>query len=184
MQYERLAIIQQQKRSFLEGTIEYIHDEWVFFSEEEMFLLEEFYEREIYIDHDRIKGILMEPNRVLTDHGEYILTGNEWIKIRKTLPYALEALIDELSDDAFFVFVNQLNRFTFSLYDALYCYNQFMFQELAPKEGVNFMIFDNGINICAVQHVYSYGEKLHDRFEFTLNTNQRLIVQNDWSYPS
>lgn len=101
MQYERLAIIQQQKRSFLEGTNEYIHDEWVFFSEEEMFLLEEFYEREIYIDHDRIKGILMEPNRVLTDHGEYILTGNEWIKIRKTLPYALEALIDELSDDAF-----------------------------------------------------------------------------------
>lgn len=107
MQSERVALIHQQKHSFWEGALEYINDEWVFFAEEEAFLLEEFYDREVYIYRGNgwMKGILIAPNRVCSDHGEYILHGDEWIKIRKFLPYALEMLIEELSDEAFFTFI-------------------------------------------------------------------------------
>lgn len=186
MQSERVALIHQQKRSFWEGALEYINDEWVFFAEEEALLLEEFYDREVYIYRGNgwMKGILIAPNRVCSDHGEYILHGDEWIKIRKSLPYALEMLIEELSDEAFFTFIWQLNQLDFSLYDALYCYNQFVFLGRLPKEGVNFMIFDNGRQICSVQHVFTYDQELHDRFEFTLNTNQRFIVQGIQPRPS
>ncbi len=179
MKQERLDLLDRQPRAFLEGSIDYINDEWVFFTEDEAFPLEQFYFREIHIllDEGWKKGVFLEPNRVLNEEWEYALTGSEWIKVRKTLPYSLKMLMQELSDEAFFAFVTNLNELGFSLYDSLYCYNQLLFSGNLPKDGVNFMIFDNGELICNIQHFFTYRDKFLDRFEFTLNTNKRIILQ-------
>lgn len=49
--------------------------------------------------------------------------------------------------------------------------------ELPKKNGVNFLLFDNDEFFCAVQHHFSYGSKNNDRFEITLNTGKRMIIE-------
>jgi hypothetical protein len=115
----------------------------------------------------------------------FYLQDDEQIRIRKQLIYSFERLLDELNDDSFFQFVTTLNSLDFSVYDCIYSYNQLTFlREAETQSGVNFFIFDNGTVLVSVQHHFYYSEKEQDRFEFTLNTGKRIVIEKINSQPS
>lgn len=179
---QRLKLIEFQNRAFLEGTIEYINDQWIFFEKEtdEASLLEEFLHQEIEVyRYSRWKrGVLFEGGKISSMDEVLILKDHDVIRIRKNLIYSLERLLEEISDDAFYQFITHLNSLRFSIYDCIYCYNHLTFlSNEERKEGVNFIIFDNLDDICSIQHHFRYYEKRHDRFEFTLNNGKRTIIE-------
>lgn len=178
----RAKLIEFQNRAFIEGTIEYINDQWVFFESEseEASLLEEYLHQEIEINrHARWrKGVLCEDGKIAFVDEILLLKNNDTIRIRKNLIYSLERLLEEVSDDAFYQFITHLNSLRFSIYDCIYCYNHLTFlNKEERKEGVNFIIFDNQEDICSIQHHFCYYEKKNDRFEFTLNNGRRTIIE-------
>ncbi len=182
MKAERLYILENQERAYLEGIVEKIGDEWILIEREteEAFPLEEFSDRVVQVKlHDKwIKGILMEDFTVKSDHHQYILQHEDLIRIRKTLTFSFQSWLDELNDDSYFMFIEKLNELNFSIYDILYCHNYSSFLTGSVKSGVNFLLFDNTIHICAVQHHFTYDyHNKNDRFEFTLNTGKRMILQ-------
>jgi hypothetical protein len=179
---QRMKLYDYQKRSYTEGTVEYINDQWVFFDieTEEAALVEEFLHQDIEIHHLNRwrKGVLMEDGKIGMGSETLFLREQDSVRIRKHLIYSLERLLDGINDDAFFQFVTTLNSLNFSIYDCLYCYNHLTFlNEEHRQDGVNFMVFDNQEQICNVQHHFCYYEKTNDRFEFTLNTGKRLIIE-------
>ena len=87
--------------------------------------------------------------------------------------------MEEISDDAFNQFITTLNNLNYSIYDCIFCHNHLVFLENQKiKQGVNFITFDNGDEICAVQHHFTYYKKQRDRFEFTLSTGKRIVIEN------
>jgi len=181
MNQQRIQLLEQQSRAYCEGTIEYINNEWIFFDDEtdEASGLEDYANREIIVYRsNRVKrGILLGNGLVQTKHERLPLHDQDRIKIKKILSFSLEALLDDLNDDAFFQFITTLNSLQFSIYDYLYCHNYLSFLLDKVKQGVNFLIFDNGTEICAVQHHFCYAEKKTDRFEYTLNSGRRIIIE-------
>ncbi|WP_059172984.1 DUF2777 domain-containing protein [Bacillus sp. FJAT-27445] len=179
---QRDKIYETQARAFTEGSIENINEQWVFFEKEteEASLLEEYLlqEIEIFRLNRWRKGILVEAGKVSFGEESAFLRDLDRIRVRKHLIYSLERLLERIHHDAFFQFVTTLNSLGFSIYDCLYCYNHLNFlSDNSPKSGVNFMIFDNQEEICGVQHHFCYFEKESDRFEFTLNTGKRLVIE-------
>ncbi|MBP3040530.1 DUF2777 domain-containing protein [Bacillaceae bacterium Marseille-Q3522] len=179
---QRLKLMEHQTRAFLEGTVEYINDEWVFFDHEteEASSLDEYFLQAIEVMRykDWKEGILLEKGKVRLGEDIFFLKVKDTIRIRKHLPFSFERLLEEISDDAFFQFISVLNKLQFSIYDCLYCYNHFVFTSNEKrKTGVNFIIFDNQDFICSVQHHFYYFEKRNDRFEFTINTGKRVVVE-------
>lgn len=179
---QRSKLIEFQTRAFIEGTVEYINEQWVFFENEteEASLLEEYLHQEIEVfRHSRFrKGVLFEDGKIGFTDEILVLKNNDTIRIRKNLIYSLERLLEEISDDAFYQFVTHLNSLKFSVYDCIYCYNHLTFlNKEVRKEGVNFIIFDNQDDICSIQHHFCYYEKKNDRFEFTLNNGKRTIIE-------
>ncbi|MCU9612467.1 DUF2777 domain-containing protein [Caldibacillus lycopersici] len=181
MRQERLHILNKQLRAYFEGTVEMINNEWIFFDNEteEAYPIENFYSKEIQVEkyNDWKKGILLDNLTIQGEQGDFKLHDQDTIKIRKTLPYSFDSLLQDLQDDAFFRFILTLNKLGFSVYDLLYCHNHLSFLLNENKEGVNFMVFDNAVQICSVNHHFQYEKKYIDRFEFTLNTGERLILQ-------
>lgn len=179
---QRMNLYEIQKRAYTEGTVEQINQQWIFFDEEteEAAMLEDFLQQEIEIFRMNRwkKGIMSESGKVRIGTESIMLRDHDLVRIRKHLIYSLERLFDGINDDAFFQFVTTLNSLNFSVYDCIYCYNHLSFlSDEQRKDGVNFMVFDNQEQICNVQHHFCYFEKVNDRFEFTLNTGKRLIIE-------
>ncbi len=182
MDVSRYKIFEHQSRSFSEGTLEYINDQWVFFDDEseEASLLEDFLfqEVEVFSNHRWRKGKLIETDKVKLSNEILDLHSATKIRIRKNLVYSLERLLEDLHEDAFLQFVMTLNSMEFSIYDCIYCHNHLSFlKEKKNQNGVNMMIFDNGEVICAVQHHFEYFKRINDRFEFTLSTGKRVVIE-------
>lgn len=99
------------------------------------------------------------------------------IRFQRSYTYAYELLLEELTDCAFFSFVNGLKKFNYSLYHCIYCHNFLLFQPEKNASGVNFMTFDNGEVVCQVQHFFKreQGSKI-DRFVFTLSTGELYSI--------
>ncbi len=181
-QQRRMKLYETQLRAYTEGSVEHINDQWIFFDSEteEASLMEDFLQQEVELFRFNRwkKGILMESGKVVFGKEMVALRDHDLVRVRKQLIYSLERLLDGINDDAFFQFVTTLNSLDFSIYDCLYCYNHLSFMsEETRKDGVNFMVFDNQLQICNVQHHFCYYEKMSDRFEFTLNTGKRLVIE-------
>jgi hypothetical protein len=179
---QRLKLYDFQARAYNVGTVEQINDQWIFFDEEtdEAAMLDDFIHQEIEVFRLNRwkKGILREPGKINCGKEAVMLRDHDTIRIRKDLIYSLERLLEGVNDDAFFQFVTTLNSLNFSIYDCIYCYNHLSFlSDENRKDGVNFMVFDNQEQICNVQHHFCYFEKVNDRFEFTLNTGKRLVIE-------
>lgn len=177
---KRLEIIPLQERSFIEGTIENIGDEWIFFDEtnEEAFELEDLgQEIEIYINDHWEKGTLLDNTIVYITNDIHYLKNGDRIRYNKKLAYSFKTLIEELNDQSYLNFVNTLNNLTYSLYDCIYCHNFLLFlKEKEIKEGMNVIVFDNENQICVVQHYFfRKGEEVNDRFEFSQSNGKRVI---------
>lgn len=173
---QRLAYIPEQKRAYIQGEIECVNDEWIFFDEknEEAVLIEEMTEGEIEIFRfgEWIRGQWQENGMIHLGATALSLHGGEIVRFRKTLPYAYRQLLEALPEKTFFHFVEWLNDLHFSLYDCLYCYNGLLFSN---HLGMNFIIYDNTELIGNVQHYYERGSTHKDRFEMTFNTGSRFI---------
>lgn len=179
---QRLKLYDLQKRAYTEGTVEQINDQWIFFDgeTEEAVLMEDLVQQkvEIFRSGHWKRGRYIETGKIVIGKEALLLRDHDVVRVRKNLIYSLEKLMEAINDDAFFQFVTTLNSLDFSIYDCLYCYNQLSFlTDDSHKDGVNFMVFDNQTQICNVQHHFCYYEKLSDRFEFTLNTGKRLIIE-------
>lgn len=181
-QQQRLKLFETQLRAYNEGSVEQINNQWIFFDgeTEEADLLSDYLQREIdiYRLNRWKKGVYIETAKIRVGKEILLLRDNDLVRIRKHLIYSLEGLLAGINDDAFFQFVTTLNSLNFSIFDCLYCYNHLSFlTNDHRKDGVNFMVFDNQEQICNVQHHFCYYEKINDRFEFTLNTGKRLIIE-------
>jgi len=172
----RLPFINEQKRAYTQGTVEFANDEWIFFDEEdeEASLLEEMTEGsiEVFRHGDWMCGQLQQGGIIDTGIGSFPLQNGDRVRFRKRLPYAYQQWLESLSDKTFFHFVQWLNEHGFSLYDCLYCYNGLLFEKYA---GVNFIIYDNTELVSNVQHYYERGNTCRDRFEITFNTGKRFV---------
>jgi hypothetical protein len=178
----RKKLLQRQNRSYTLGTVEFIHNQWVFFDDEldEATDLEFYTQQEVEVFRDQgwERGILESEGIVKTSYDKTNLKDTETIRIKKALIYSLEMLIEELSDDSFFQFLTSLNSLEFSLYDCIFCHNHLCFlEDRKIREGVNFLTFDNGETVCSVQHHFTYYKKQRDRFEFTLSTGKRIVIE-------
>lgn len=102
-----------------------------FFDEEteEAAMLDEYLHQEIEIRtfNRWRKGILLEDGKVNVSGTIHFLEHEDPIRIRKHLVFALEELLDDLSDDSFYQFITTLNSMKFSIYDCIYCYNHLTF---------------------------------------------------------
>ncbi|NRG46581.1 DUF2777 domain-containing protein [Bacillus sp. CRN 9] len=179
---QRLKLIDKQSRAFSEGSVEFINEQWVFFDQEtdEAALLDEFLQQEVEVYRFKRwkKGVLVGNGKISYDDEILFLKDQDTVRIRKLLIFSLERLLDEVNDDAFIQFVTSLNSIHFSIFDCIYCYNQLtFFNDEDRKSGVNFMIFDNQEHICSVQHHFFYYENETDRFEFTLNSGKRMVIE-------
>ncbi|WP_062352115.1 DUF2777 family protein [Bacillus kwashiorkori] len=181
MKKERLQLLNQQQRAYCEGTIDFINNEWVFFDSEseEAFPLENFLYREVLVlrMNQWKKGVLTENFIIENKHVQYKLKEKDSIRIKKNILFSFEILLQDLTDDSFFLFIRKLNDLQFSIFDILYCYNHLHFSVFKKAKGVNFFILDNGEAICSVHHHFNYDKTREDRFEFTLNNGKRAIVQ-------
>jgi len=179
---DRTQILEKQPRCFITGTVENIYGQWVFFDEEteEASPIEKFLHQEIEVlQYNRWRrGILLDNNLLSFGTEMYYFRQEEKIRVRKQVFYSLEQLMNDINDDAFIQFITSLNALNFSIFDCIYCYNHLKFLENAPrKTGANFIIFDNEELICSVTHHFNYYEKQHDRFEYTLNTGKRMVIE-------
>lgn len=181
-QHQRNELLESQQRSFTEGTIEYINHQWVFFDHEteEASALDDWMNREIEVFRLKRwrKGTLQEEGKLHLGKELILLKNQDMVRVRKNLVFSLERLLQEVNDDAFFQFVTNLNSIHFSIYDCIYCYNHLTFFDgNHQKSGVNFIVFDNGDSICSVHHHFYYYKNTSDRFEFTLNTGKRMVIE-------
>ncbi|MGE6260231.1 DUF2777 family protein [Heyndrickxia sporothermodurans] len=180
-QLQRLHLIEHQTRAFLEGEIENINNQWVFFDDEtdEATKLEHYNDQEIeiYFHHKWVKGILAQETIIVNHNEQLFLQDKMKMRIKKQIVFSLSMLLDELDDDIFFQFIHTLNSLDFSIYDCIFSHNQLSFLENAQrKQGVNLLIFDNGEIVLSVHHHFLRESDHLDRFEFTLNTGKRLII--------
>ncbi|MDZ5470287.1 DUF2777 domain-containing protein [Bacillus sp. 31A1R] len=179
---QRTKLFEFQTRAFTEGTVECINDQWVFFDDEteEASLIDEYLHQEVEVFRFNRwkKGILFDGGKITFGDEMVFLKNHDHVRIRKHLIYSLERLLEEISDDSFYQFITHLNSLKFSIYDCIYCYNHLTFlNDGDRKNGVNFLIFDNQDEICSVQHHFCYYEKRNDRFEFTLNSGKRMVIE-------
>ncbi len=184
----RLNILKHQDRSFTEGTVINDDEAWIFV---EMEIDDEgecdldFYtqsEAEVFRENRWIKGILIGDGTLQTSFDQIHLLNGETLRIKKSILFSFEKLLEELKEDVFIQFITTLNSNGYSIYDCIYCHNHLAFLDNQKvKQGVNFIAFDNGDQVCMVQHHFTYYKKNRDRFEFTLSTGKRVIIENLFS---
>ncbi|HHY72530.1 MAG TPA: DUF2777 family protein [Bacillus bacterium] len=184
--YRKLAAIPFQERAYVEGTIELIGNDWIFFDEvnEEASELQDLgLELEVLINGNWEKGTLIENMLLYLENDFHYLTNGDSIRFKKKLGHSFKQLIEELSEETYLNFVKALNSFGFSLYDCVYCNNFLSFlQTRELKDGMNVVLFDNGDQICVVQHYFYRGSDVtggvndfQDRFEFAQNDGKRMV---------
>lgn len=170
MKPERYCILEKQDRAFFEGIVEKINDDWIVIDNEteEAFPLEDFLYKEIRMKHLNhwYSGILTDDFIVQYENKQYELQDQTYVKIRKSLSVSYQAWLEELADDTFFQFIRKLNELNYSILVT------------KEKEGVNFFVFDNTVGVCSVHHHFHYRQdQKSDRFEYTLNTGNRIVLQ-------
>ncbi|QNG59645.1 DUF2777 family protein [Metabacillus idriensis] len=179
---ERHHLLERQERAHVTGMIEIGEDNEILFYDdinEDVSLLQLHQNEriEILLHGSWYDGTYLTEGQILIPMGSHQLKTEDTLRIKKKVPYALEYMLKELSDDSFLAFTAKLNSFSFSIYDCIYCYNQMVFQEEADdKIGVSFFQFDNEEAICGLQHHFSRGSKQEDRFEFTTCTGKRALL--------
>lgn len=181
--HKRLALIPKQDRAYIEGTLECIGEEWIFFDEmnEEAFDLEEIgSEFEILKEDNRwYRGILIENTLLYIENDFHYIKNGDRIRYKKKLSYSFKELIKELSESSYLNFVKTLNDFSYSLFDCVYCHNFLSFlYERDNKEGMNVIVFDNQDQICVVQHYFNRSKNTddsRDRFEFAQSNGKRIL---------
>jgi hypothetical protein len=168
-------LLQLQKRSYMIGIVQKYEPDFVLFDhEDEQILFQNVLEKDldIYINGRWEKGKWVGGSFVQIGSVTYELQDGEKIRVKKNLAYSFQQVLEELSDESFTMFVKHLNHLSFSIYDLLYGHNQLLFQ----KKGASIYVFDNGEQICAVQHFFERSGLISDRFEFTLSTGERSII--------
>ncbi|MFS1515672.1 DUF2777 family protein [Bacillus sp. SCS-151] len=180
----RLQLIKEQQRAFINGSIEYIGDEWIFFDDEddvasnfEDIVQDEF---EIWLMDRWLKGSIIESGVVELSKFTYFLQHGDKVRINKKLLLNYSELLQSLNEESFIRFIHCLNQLSFSMYDCIYSHNVLSFFEMnnSNAEGVNFLIFDNLETICNVQHHFFRGSHSTDRFEYTTSSGKRLLSQH------
>jgi hypothetical protein len=178
----RYHIMRTQPRAHTIGNVEYINEEWVFFDEEsdEAFLLDDVAEDsfEILYNNHWLPARFYENHTLKIDNDVYRLQSGETIRVPKKLQYVYEEWIKELSDASFISLTEALGQLGYSLYDSIYCHNLLFFQvSNGPKQGVNFIIYDNEDIICSLHHHYIRESKVRkDIFIFTQANGTTLTV--------
>ncbi|KYC62950.1 MULTISPECIES: DUF2777 domain-containing protein [Heyndrickxia] len=178
----RLKIMECQSRAFLTGSIEKLNEEWVFFDDisDEASMLEEFVGKKIEIFHSGRwkKGVLTEDETIISDGEMLLLEEKASLRIPKPVNFSLEMLFGEWEDGLFHRFVSFLNGAGFSIYDCIYCHNVLSFLvNREKKEGVNFMLFDNGEAILSVHHHFRLGKQADEWFECTWSDGRRMLLK-------
>jgi hypothetical protein len=178
---QRLEKLPLQERTYTIGTVESIHDQWVFFDEHDeptalADITKECYQININDNwvtfHKFDDGMALGPQTYTIKHGDTL-------RIKKPLSYVYQEWLNELTDEAFGRIVQTLNNLQFSVFDCIYCHNFLFFKiDNKPFNGVNFLLFDNGEQICALQHHFERSHQHTDRFEVTLNTGKRQLLTN------
>jgi hypothetical protein len=155
----RYQIMHNQPRAHTIGNVECINEEWVFFDEEndEAFLLLDVVEGdfEILYNNHWLPARFYENHMLKIENEVHPLQNGETIRVRKKLQYVYEEWLKELTDDAFSAFTKALTKLEYSLYDSIYCHNFLFFQVTKyPRQGVNFLVYDNEDMICSLHHSY------------------------------
>lgn len=178
---QRLKLLPYQKRAFSEGTVEYIHNQWIFFNDQdEPTPLNELVKQPFEILSDGIWKLFEQFDEGIT-YGEHSFSvkNGDVFRIKKPLTIMYQEWLMELSDESIREFVLKLNKLDFSIYDCIFCHNHLYFKvNQKEKSGVNFLIFDNEEQICGIHHHFNRTLFPLDRFELTLNSGERHIVTN------
>ncbi|MCD7034909.1 DUF2777 domain-containing protein [Metabacillus sp. GX 13764] len=177
----RTELLQVQDRSYMIGMIQQLEEEWFFIEEDEdqMVLLETLNtkELEIFLEEKWQKAKLAANGKIKGPFGTHVIHEDDCFRMKKPLPYALDQMLQSLSDKTFEEFAKQLNSLGFSIFDCVYSYNQLLFlSRKKRKKGVSFFQFDNEEGICAVQHHFERGTAEGDRFEFTTSFGKRAVL--------
>ncbi|MDG4656701.1 DUF2777 family protein [Ectobacillus antri] len=178
----RYHIMYNQPRAHTVGNVEYINEEWVFFDEEtdEAFALAEVVhdDFEILYHNHWLPARFYEEHLVKIENQIHPLQDGEMIRVRKKLQYVYNEWLQELRDNALEMFAEALAKWEYSLYDSIYCHNSLFFQVgPGPREGVNFIIYDNSEMVCALQHQYiRSGTEQKDIFLLTKANGMTLTM--------
>ncbi len=143
-------------------------------------MLEEFVGQKIEIFHSGRwkKGLLTADETVMSDGETLLLEEKASLRIPKPVNFSLEMLLGEWEDGLFHRFVSFLNGEGFSIYDCIYCHNVLSFlASREKKEGVNFMLFDNGEAILSVHHHFRLGETADEWFDCTWSDGRRMLLK-------
>jgi hypothetical protein len=176
---QRLEQLPHQERAYMIGSVEAIHEQWVFFDEHDepsalKDIINDFYQIKI---NNHWETFYSFENGMALGKQAYAVKDGDIFKIQKQLTYVYQEWLNELSDEAFSKLIYLLNTLQFSVFDCIYCHN-FLFYKVQnkPINGVNFIVFDNGEELCAVHHHFSRGFNKSDRFEVTLNNGKRHVL--------
>ncbi|MFD3447309.1 DUF2777 family protein [Microbacteriaceae bacterium 4G12] len=179
----RYSIMRNQPRSHTIGNVEYINEEWIFFDEEsdEAFLLWDVVEDdfEILYNNHWLPARFYENHILKIDNESHLLQNGEMIRVRKKLHTPYTEWLKELSDASFMALANTLQQMDYSLYDCIYCHNFLFFQPTKePRQGVNFVIYDNEDMICSLHHHYVRDDEVQkDIFTFTKADGRTLTIK-------
>lgn len=179
--YKRSDVLLKQKRSYYIGKIDITEDQYVLYDDmnDEFFLLEELGDKQLEVlsPHGWKSANWLGLGKVKTEGELFTLNCGDSVRIRKTLPFALDEMLKEIPDETFVKIIKQLNSLSFSPYDCIYSYNQLLFfSNKANKKGVSFFQFDNEESICSIQHHFERGIHSSDRFEFTTSFGERRLI--------
>ncbi|MCP8968251.1 DUF2777 family protein [Ectobacillus ponti] len=168
----RYSILRNQARAHTIGSVEYMNEEWIFFDEEtdEAALLSDVIDDtfEILYNNHWLPARFYEQNTLKIENEPHVLQDGELVRVRKKLPLVYEELLKELSEEAFLGLSSLLQEFDYSLYDCIYCHNSLFFQPgNRTRQGVNFVIYDNGDRICSLHHFF-IRDKQNGKDEFQL----------------
>ncbi|WP_456275908.1 DUF2777 family protein [Bacillus sp. AK128] len=178
---QRLEQLPHQERAYMIGSVEAIHKQWVFFDEQDepsalTDIINDTYQIKINNNWETFHSF---ENGVAIGKQVYAIKDGDQLKIQKPLTYVYQEWLNELSDEAFQKLINLLNTLQFSVFDCIYCHNSLFFKvQTKPSQGVNFIVYDNGEELCSVHHHFQRGIERNDRFEVTLNNGKRHILTN------
>ncbi|WP_102347402.1 DUF2777 family protein [Bacillus sp. Marseille-P3661] len=178
--HKKLTSIPEQERAYIEGTVEYIGDQWIFFDEinEEASELESLENKfQVYRNDSWKNGTLIDGTMVSLDNDFSYLVNGDKIRYRKRLSFSFQELLEELDENAFLNLVRTLNSMSYSLYDCIFCNNFLpLLHKRKEQTGMNVIVFENGDQICIVQHYFirKNGEYT-DRFEFSQSNGNRVV---------
>lgn len=168
----RDIILKSQPRSYIEGTISLMNNEWIFFDDEddEAYLLSELTtdSLDIYIADNWEIATMINNQQIFLNYYHTYVADSAKVRIQKVLQLSYEQFLDELTNTSFQKFIDTLKELEYSIYDCMLCHNFLSFIPSSPCSGVNFLLFDNNDLLCSIHHHFIRNNHLiYDKFEFT-----------------